>query len=143
MGERFERLSDVLNDLVETRDPACRPPRASIRERFEFWAGASGRTYVHSVYRLIDCPELPPCNFVVVRRNDDGTPEAARIGTLSSSAHSLNRAAIRQVATNLGAGEIHIHYLATSASDRAAVAFDIETALELADDALKRYAQSN
>ncbi len=37
--------------------------------RFQFWTGASGKRYVHTVYSLFDCPTLEDANYILVRRS--------------------------------------------------------------------------
>lgn len=97
-----------------------------LEQDFHFWRGASGRRYVHTVYSLIGCPELPEANYVMVRRRADGSREALRIARSEDEAPSLNLAAIRQRAAQLGAHEIHVHLLADSRAERALVERDLQ-----------------
>lgn len=107
---------------------AGRPPFASV-ERLHIWRGASGRRYVHGVFKLVDCPEFETAAYVLVRRTADGRREALRIDRTRSDAPSLNLAAIRQFASQLGANEVHVHSLTQSEAARATLMFDLRAGL--------------
>ncbi|WP_072395738.1 hypothetical protein [Hyphomicrobium sp. CS1GBMeth3] len=92
---------------------------------FHFWSGASGQRYVHTVYDLLDCPEVPAANFLLVRRDITGQRSVLAIGHLKNQAPSLNLAEIRHRAARLGANEVHIHLLAPSAQERRVVELDL------------------
>ncbi|CCB67279.1 MULTISPECIES: hypothetical protein [unclassified Hyphomicrobium] len=96
--------------------------------RFHFWTGASGKRYVHTVYSLFDCPTLEDANYILVRRNDRSTRAVLAIGRLSNNCPSENLAEIRQHAAALGADEVHVHLLASSNQEAAAVEADLITA---------------
>ena len=98
-------------------------------QRLHIWRGASGRRYVHGVFKLVDCPELEAAAYVLVRRTADGRREALRIDRTRSDAPSLNLAAIRQYASQLGANEVHVHSLAQSETARATLMFDLRAGL--------------
>ncbi|MEZ5775341.1 MAG: hypothetical protein R3D33_11765 [Hyphomicrobiaceae bacterium] len=83
-----------------------------LERGFHFWLGASGRRYVHTVYSLIECPEVAAANYVIARRHADGSIEALSIARTSTSAPSLNLAEIRRRAAQLGGNEVHLHLLA-------------------------------
>lgn len=95
--------------------------------RFMFWSGASGKRYVHSIYALTECPDLPAANFVLTRRNADGRRAVLAIGRVTNSSSSLNLAEIRQRGAQLGATEVHVHLLATDAREMRNVEFDLRT----------------
>lgn len=107
-------------------EPALLGLEAGIAQSFHFWLGASGERYVHTVYSLVECPVLPKANYVMVRRQDDGSRVALRIATATSDAPSLNLAEIRQRAARLGANEIHVHLLAEDEGARDFVARDLQ-----------------
>lgn len=112
--------------LVE-EEMAQRAERASEATRFHFWTGASGKRYVHSVYDIFECPPVPAANYVLVRRDANGRPEALSIGRVTSSAPSLNLAEIRHRGAELGATEVHVHLLAESAKIGKLIEFDLRT----------------
>ncbi len=96
--------------------------------RFHFWTGASGKRYVHTVYSLFDCPPIGVANYVLVRRESKSQRTVLAIGRLTGDSTSLNLAEIRQRGATLGADEVHIHLLATSANESQAVEVDLRTA---------------
>ena len=92
---------------------------------FHYWDGLSGNRYLHSVYKLQECPELPKANYIMVRKLENGEAVPLFIGQTVADATSLNLAHIRQKAACLGANEIHIHVLTDSASERNEVERDL------------------
>jgi len=127
------RAQRTLAEEEKTR----RAAHASEASRFEFWTGASGKRYVHSVYDLLECPPMPASNYVLVRRNTSGRPEALSVGRVGNSAPSLNLAEIRRRAAELGADEVHLHLLAENAKLGKLVEFDLRTGQFEAD--VERY----
>jgi len=103
-------------------------PECDASHRFEFWSGASGQRYVHTVYGLIECPELPRANYVLVYRDDGGRRHVLRIGHLANRAASLNLAEIRHNGARLGANEVHVHLLGRTDQQRRQIALDISAA---------------
>jgi hypothetical protein len=97
--------------------------------RFRFWRGVSGKRYVHTAYPLLACPELPAANYVLVRRNADGSRTALRVGRTTSQCGSLNRADLRQRAARLGANEVHVHLITESERDRKVIEMDLQASL--------------
>ena len=102
--------------------------KLDLSERFTFWRGASGAAYVHTVYSLIGCPELPPANFALVRRTADGDCRILKIGRVSDPAPSVNLAELRHLGANLGANEVHVHLLARDALQARRIELDIRSA---------------
>lgn len=92
--------------------------RTKPGQQFKLWGGRSGRHYAHTVYALVDCPQLPKCTYRLVKSGDRRDAQVLDTGTLESDAPSLNLAKIRQTAARLGATEVHIHFLATTREDR-------------------------
>lgn len=99
----------------------------SAADRFLFWAGASGKRYVHTIHALVDCPELPAANFVLARRDADGRRIILAIGRVMSACATLNLAEIRQRGAQLGANEVHVHLLALDPGDAKRIEFDLRT----------------
>lgn len=149
-------MSAVVIDFAEviarkrSRAAAATAPRAAFRagvaapvgalgtlsHDFTFWRGATGIRYVHTVYGIFDCPELPGANVTLVRRHASGRAEVMHICRVEHDAPSLNLAEIRQTAALLGANEVHVHLLADSATERAAIERDLSGAGELASGML-------
>ena len=96
------------------------------------WRGASGRSFIYTVYSLIGCPAFEAGNFILVRRGADGRRKPLGIGRTETPTASLNLARIRREGAGLGANEVHVYAEAASEQARAAVAFDIAAAHDLA-----------
>jgi hypothetical protein len=84
------------------------PENSDLGERFWYWRGASGRSYIHSIYRRDHCPVVPGAVFVIVSVCD-GLRRAVSAGrfTTESMASTTSGPAGR-----LDEEEIHIHLLA-------------------------------
>jgi len=138
MGARVIQLADYRARRSVTKPLAAIDSTAGLDERFHFWSGASGRRYVHSVYDLIDCPEVPAANFVLVRRDGSGRRAVLAIGYLAHSAGSLNLAELRHRGARLGANEVHIHLLAPSAHERRIVELDLRAGQIDSEESIER-----
>ncbi len=126
MGARVIQLADYrARRSAPTPELAALDTTSELTDRFHFWSGASGQRYVHTVYDLIDCPEVPAANFLLVRRDATGHRTVLAIGTARHAAASLNLAEIRQRGARLGANEVHVHLLAPSAQQRRLVELDL------------------
>lgn len=139
-------MSAVVIDLA-TALARRKPPAAAIKSQrgtapgtlthdFTFWRGATGTRYVHTVYPLLECPEMPNANVLLVQRQASGRAEVMHIGRLEHGAGSLNLAEIRHTAAVLGANEVHVHLLADTAPERAAIERDLCGAGEMAASGL-------
>ncbi len=106
-------------------EPALVCAEARFAQAFHYWRGASGRRYLHSIYTLIGCPALPRANYILVRRHDDGTRTPLAFGQTKDEACSLNLAHLRHEGAKRGANEVHIHLLAETPQERAAVQSDL------------------
>jgi len=119
------------------RAPAPRPTErpAATDEQFAspidfcFWQGASGERYVHHVYSLIGCPQVPAANYALFVRDADGTRKVLHVGRTTHDAQSLNLADIRHRGAKLGANEVHVHMLARSEAERGVIEMDLRTGL--------------
>lgn len=93
-----------------------------------FWRGTSGHAYVHSIYALAGCPEIPPACVMLVRRPDDGSPrQVLKVMRVEEEAPSLNLAQIRQQGACVGANEVHLHFAAGDRLARSTATFDLAT----------------
>jgi hypothetical protein len=100
-----------------------------LAARFQFWRGASGERYLHTVYGLFDCPAMPVANYILVKRSGDGQRVALKVGRTTHEAETLNLAEIRHRAAQLGANEVHVHFLAETDAERQMVDFDLNARL--------------
>ena len=94
-------------------------------QKFHYWQGASGKYYIHTVYSLFNCPELPKTNYILVNRNGDGNCAPLIIGETTSNAESLILAFLRQNAAKHNANEIHIHVMTNNKYERDMVRLDL------------------
>ena len=117
----------AFEPAVRTR-PQARPAELGASHSFAFWSGASGQRYVHTVYSLIECPELPRANYVLVHRDAAGVRHILRIGRLTQKAESLNLAHLRHTGAKLGANEVHVHLLGRSGQQRLQIELDLSAA---------------
>lgn len=128
-------MSACIIELAEVRarrarlgeDLAAQSAEEHPDARFQFWRGASGKRYVHTIYSLLECPELPAGNFILVRRDADGRRTVLVIGRLAHQAPSLNLAEIRQKGAQMGANEVHVHLLAETTQQSQQVECDLLT----------------
>lgn len=127
MGARVIELSRVAGNLSTAVDEQSRySDREGSTQRFQFWRGASGERYIHTLYGLIECPEVPRATYMLVRRDAAGRRRVLFIGRASNDAPSLNLAEIRQRGAQLGANEVHVHFVAESERQRNIVEFDLK-----------------
>lgn len=94
----------------------------------QFWTGASGNRYIHSIYSLLYCPELPAVNYLLVHRDPQGTQKVLAAGHTKHDAPSLNLAEVRKLGATLGANEVHVHRLADDATAAKVVEHDLRQA---------------
>lgn len=119
-------LTAKLGEMpVPANEPALVCREAQVTQPFHYWLGASGARYLHTVFPLRDCPLVPKVNYILVRRDADGTRRPLDIGRTVSDADSLNLAHLRHEAANLGANEIHVHFLSETERARASVEADL------------------
>ncbi len=128
MGARIIQLAEIRARLSDSHvEPSALDGAADFAERFHFWTGASGRRYVHTIYSLFDCPEIPAGNYILVRREGRSRRRVLAVGRVDSEAPSLNLAQLRHEAANLGANEVHVHLLAGSPKQSLMVELDLRS----------------
>ncbi len=106
------------------------PPAARLneegRDRFWYWRGASGRSYIHSIYEAKDCPPLPGAVYVAVRRLG---PLRIAVGAGRFPAFFEKARETRGAAFPLEADEIHVHLLARDEAGAEGIRRDLDSAL--------------
>lgn len=128
MGARIIQLAEIRARRVSPAPAIVASDAEAMTPEFHFWTGASGRRYVHTIYSLIACPELPAGNFILVHRDaKTGSRRVLAIGRVGHQAQSLNLAEIRRRGAELGANEVHVHLLAETAKQSKLVEFDLLT----------------
>lgn len=131
MGARVIQIAEfrALRGPAEPR-LATLDSTAERDQRFHFWSGASGQRYVHTVYDLVDCPEIPAANFLLVHRDPSGRRTVLAVSHLKHNAGSLNLAEIRHRGARLGANEVHVHLLAPGAQQRRLIELDLRASID-------------
>jgi hypothetical protein len=101
----------------------------SFQDRFWYWSGASGQKYIHSVYRIEDCPPLPGAIYVAVKRKGS-LRVAVAVGRFQPFwDHVVGAREARRFAS-LGVDELHVHLLGKTPAQIEAVFSDIQEAFE-------------
>ncbi|HUR42847.1 MAG TPA: hypothetical protein VMZ01_01980 [Aestuariivirga sp.] len=96
-------------------------------ERFWYWRGASGRNYIHSIYRPDACPPLPGAVYVAVRCRGEER-QAMATGRFPNfwEGSMIDLAFLMK---GVEADEIHVHLLARSDHEASAVSNDLGQAM--------------
>jgi len=89
--------------------------------RFRRWLGASGKSYLVSVYPIDDCPDYVDAVLIAV---DGATGACAWIGEAGEGGAPL--ASILAAAAKAGATEVHVHLLAGDGAGRLAAIGDLD-----------------
>ena len=104
------------------------PEDLGFGERFWYWRGHSGQSYIHSIYGRETCPPLPGAVFVAVRKSC-GSRMPISVGRFPFSIDGT-RLDMALLAPGLEAGdEIHVHLLARDVVSADRVQNDLESAL--------------
>jgi hypothetical protein len=96
---------------------------------FHFWRGASRFGYVHTAYRLIECPDVANGVYLLVKVAPSGRRTVLEVGMVEHDAPSLNLAHIRQRGATLGADEVHLHLVQPTHGGRRLVELDLQAGL--------------
>lgn len=84
---------------------ASLPEDTGLGERFWYWRGVSGQSYIHSIYPPDFCPPVPGAVFVIVRKSD-GVRNAIAVGRFGEGG-SLPADLLPTAAGH----EVHVHLL--------------------------------
>ena len=106
---------------------ASLPEDPGLGERFWYWRGASGQSYIHSIYDPALCPPVAGAVFVLVRKIA-GVRRALSIGRFGADG-------VRPQGTlpPSEGDEIHVHLLAREGEPAESVLRDLAAALDEAD----------
>jgi hypothetical protein len=118
--------SGYRDDAATTTEP---PAPDADGHRFFFWRGATGERYVHTVFSLLDCPELPRSIYVLIKRDANERRTVLHVGRADHEANSLNLAEMRFRGASVGANEVHVHFLVEGDRERRLVEFDLQSGL--------------
>jgi hypothetical protein len=116
----------IRSASTPTRNGTCLPLPALCRDapsmagRFRRWSGASGRSYLVSVFPIDDCPDYVDAVIVAVDRD---SARRVWVGDSGDAGPALRR--VLAAAQRQGADEVHLHLLAQDAAARAAAVRDL------------------
>ena len=103
---------------------ATLPEDSGLGERFWYWRGASGQSYIHSIYAPDHCPPVSGAVFVIVRKSD-GTRTAVAIGRFGPDGLRPEGALVPAPGD-----EIHVHLLTRDGAAAESVLRDLAATLE-------------
>jgi hypothetical protein len=103
---------------------ATLPEDSGLGERFWYWRGTSGQSYIHSIYAPDHCPPVAGAVFVIVRKTG-GMRTALAIGRFGADG-------LRPEGTLVPSpgDEIHVHLLAREGDAAEGVLRDLAASLE-------------
>ena len=104
------------------------PEDLGFGERFWYWRGVSGRSYIHSIYPAECCPPLPGAVFVGVRKLG-GTRHPLSVGRFPNCFEGSPFAMSAHGSAIAGGDEIHVHLLARDNEGAERVLRDLSDAL--------------
>jgi hypothetical protein len=133
-AERAARKASSTPLANQMPQAASHPASSAVATAspFQFWSGATGTRYVHTIYNLFECPPIAPANYILVKRHLDGRRTVLSIGRLVNSCATINLADVRQRCAQLGANEIHVHLLAEGLDASTEIEADLRRSLVIA-----------
>jgi len=105
------------------------PDDINIADRFWYWRGASGQSYIHSIYPVNDCPPLPGALFIAVSHTG-GRARPVGLGRFPLSFKVTMAETVRHAVPGTDVDEVHVHLLAKGEAMANAVASDLRGAFE-------------
>lgn len=105
--------------------PARVTLEAAIGERFHYWYGASGQSYLHTIFAVGACPSLANASYIAVYRDAHGHRHVLETGLLMERSQELNAIRRPKNTAFAGANEIHLHLLANSRQEAKAIIDDL------------------
>jgi hypothetical protein len=112
---------------------ATLPEDSGLGERFWYWRGASGRRYIHSIYRRDLCPPVPGAVFVIVSLRG-GMRRATSVGRFPSETAVANAIPKADFSDE---EEIHVHLLAREEEAAEQVLGDLQAAMNITAPAVR------
>jgi hypothetical protein len=103
-----------------------------------YWFGASGRKYVHSVYRLDAWPGHVDANIMLIRNCPTDGRQILWAGQAGRIPGQLSKQGILSWARANGANEVHVHLLGGSAILRDQITKDLQRIARIGSAGLVR-----
>ncbi len=85
-----------------------------FRDRFWYWQGKSGTSYIHSIYSPDACPPLPGAIFITVKKLANGRRAAIEVGRFCEDWDYVEGLIDDHRVGFSTIDEIHVHLLAES-----------------------------
>lgn len=95
-----------------------------LGERFWYWRGASGQSYIHSIYSPDLCPPVAGAVFVIVRKTA-GVRTAVATGRFGAGNHRPS-----ELCVALAGDEVHVHLLNREGDGAERVLRDLAATME-------------
>ena len=108
---------------------ASLPDDPGFGERFWYWRGASGQSYIHSIYSPESYPPVGGAVFVAVRKVD-GMRKAVAVGRIPGRQDYPAIGKSEDHVASFAADEIHVHLLAKDCENADRVMRDLAVCLE-------------
>ena len=101
------------------------PEDFGLGERFWYWRGASGQSYIHSIYSRDLCPPVPGAVFVLVQKS-----KGPRRGLCTGRLDGEGKLPHKHAHISGGDIEVHVHLLARDSETAKGVLRDLEATIE-------------
>jgi hypothetical protein len=105
------------------------PEDLGFGERFWYWRGHSGQSYIHSIYASDACPPLPGAVYVAVRRSQ-GHRQPLKVGRFPVSIDGAKLDLSALLPWLRPEDELHVHLLARDSETADRVERDLDNALQ-------------
>jgi hypothetical protein len=126
-----DRTRRVVESFANAGGAVSTPLRAleggALDTRFRSWTGASGRRYVFSVFSQNSCPTFEHAVALIATLGRDGERRAIAVEDTGCFPDISLAKGVATIPTG-DAFEVHIHLLATSRMERAALVADLAQA---------------
>ena len=111
-------------------DPAGRGfaalSQSPLTSQFLAWRGASGKSYVVSIYAPADCPPFCDAILLTVARDQAGVRRILAAIDTGAFPEPVVARAERDLGASAEAIEFHVHLLARTAAERRAILADLD-----------------
>lgn len=104
---------------------ASLPEEFGLGERFWYWRGASGQSYIHSIYAPDLCPPVAGAVFVIVRKIG-GVRTAIAVGRFGGDGQQPSG-----IFAAAAGDEVHVHLLSRDGVAAEGVLGDLAATLEM------------
>src|ERR1700677_3915166 len=122
---RYANAQGAPGGFCENQSCNC-AREATVRQKYRYWCGRSGRSYVFSIYSPQDCPAYDDAVLIVARRGEGGEALALIETGCFPDADLVEMR--RRFRSRLGELEFQIHVLTDRRGDRRLLIEDLTNA---------------